>query len=736
MPLRLLLSVLIAASALAAGAPAAFGHAAFLGSDPAPGTRLEASPRQVTLTFTEPLNRRLTRAQLVPVAGGSMVPVRSRTTSEKRLVLEPAEQLAQGAYRIEWHTVSPLDGHALEGSFSFGVRAAAAGGVHRVEQSPLADAGWLRVGARIALYVALLLFAGALLLRMLLARGPRSWLVPAALDGAAGLDTARAREREHALVGDLGLFAAGSAAAAALLEALDAAGGLSPALVTDFLLANLAGIARVAVVVLTLAAAVAWRRRPGLAAALAALALGAVAASGHASSADPRLPSVLMDWVHLVAGAVWLGGIALIVLVWGGTLRAGDRRARLAIARHVLPAFGDVALPAFVLVALTGLAALLVQLGSPSDLWRTGYGAVLAVKIALVSLIAGASWWHARRLRPRLLAADGAGRARTERRHWRLLRAEPILGLAVVAAVALLATFPLPPRQLGQAADEAQAAGPVCDPCPLPQAGDSELAVADDAGSHVVAAWIRRNGERIEGTVRVLDLRSRPAGVPIAVLRAVQRSCGRGCRRFRTTNADALRVALRERGRRYVAALPTRWRQDESARARQLLQSAQAAMRELRSVRQVEEITSGPGTYARTTYRLRSPDRMAYTTEPADTRTVVIGERQWFRFKPGEPFQETPFGSGIPFSTKRWFRWESYAQAIRLLEVREVGGQRVAELALYDPGTPVWIRLTVELDDNRVVRELMTARAHFMVRRNSAFAEPVEIRPPEDARAR
>ena len=735
MTLRPFLIVLLAASALAAGAPAAFGHAAFLGSDPAPGTRLEVSPRQVILTFTEPLNRRLTKADLVRVAGGERLRVRTRSTSEKRLVLEPTEQLPRGAYRIEWHTVSPLDGHALEGSFSFGVRAAAAGGVHRVEQSPVADGGWMRVGARIALYVALLLFAGALLLGLLLSSGNRSWLVPAALDEAPGLDTARARERERALVGDLGLFAAGSAAAAALLEALDAAGGLSPAVISDFLLANLAGIARVAVVLLTVAAAAAWRRRPGLGAALAALALGAVAASGHASSATPRLPSVLMDWVHLLSGAVWLGGIALIVLVWGRTLRAADRQDRLAIARHVLPAFGYVALPAFVLVALTGLAALLVQLNGPSDLWRTGYGVVLAVKIALVSMIAGASWWHARRLRPRLLTAEGGPAARAERRHWRLLQVEPVLGLAVVGAVALLATFPLSPRQLGEAADEARAAGPVCDPCPLPQARDAELAVADDAGSNVVAAWIRRDGNRVEGTVRVLDIRSRPARVPVAVLGAAQRSCGRGCRRFRSPGADTLRVALRERGRRYVAELPTRWRQGESARARRLLQAAQAAMRDVRSVRQVEEITSGPGTYARTTYRLRAPDRIAFTTEPGRTETIVFGERQWFRFKPEEPFQEGPFGAGIPFSTKRWFRWESYAQTIRLLAVRGVDGRRVAELALYDPGTPVWIRLSVELDTKRVLREVMTARAHFMVRRNSAFGAPVDIRPPEDDRA-
>ena len=736
MPLRLLLAVLAAASVLAAAAPAAYGHAAFLGSDPEPGARLDASPRQVTLTFTEPLDRRLTRATLVSVDGGEEVGTRLRATSERRLVLEPAGELPRGAYRIEWHTVSPLDGHALEGTFSFGVRAAAAGAEHLVEQSPLAGGGGLRVVARIALYAALLLFAGALLLRVLL-RGDRaaSWLVPSALDGVRDLDADRARARERSLVGDLGIFAAGSAAAAALLEASDAAGGLSASAARDYLLANVAGLARVAVVVLVVLAAATWRRRPGVAATSAGLALAAVAASGHASSASPRVPSVFLDWIHLLSGAVWLGGIGLIVLVWGPTLRAGARGARVAVARHVLPAFGHAAVPAFGLVVLTGLMGLLGQLGAPADLWRTDYGLVLSVKIVLVGLIAAASWWHVRRLRPRLLAADGDLPARVARRHWRLLRSEPLLGLGVVVAVALLASFPLPPRQLGAADAQVQAAPPVCDPCPLPAAADSELAVADDAGSYVVAAWIRRDRDRVSGTVRVLDRQSRPARAPISVRDARQRSCGRGCRRFATGGAGTLRVAVRERGRQYVAVLPTRWRRAETARARRLLDEAQATMREIRSVRQTELITSGPGTFARTTYRLQAPDRMTYTTEPAKTATVVIGERQWFRAGPAEPFQQGPFGSGIPFSTERWFRWESYARTVRLLDVRENGGRRVAELALFDPGTPVWIRLTVELDRKRVLREVMTAGAHFMVRRNAGFGEPVRIRPPEARRA-
>ena len=49
---------------------------------------------------------------------------------------------------VRWHSVSTDDGHALEGSFSFGVRASALGGQHTLVQSPLARGGLLRIGLR------------------------------------------------------------------------------------------------------------------------------------------------------------------------------------------------------------------------------------------------------------------------------------------------------------------------------------------------------------------------------------------------------------------------------------------------------------------------------------------------------------------------------------------------------------------------------------------------------------
>jgi putative copper export protein len=520
----------------------------------------------------------------------------------------------------------------------------------------------------------------------------------------------------------------GAAVAAVLAEAADAAGGLAPDDLAGFLMTGLAGAARVAVVVLLVACALAWRRLPRAAAALAVLALGAVAASGHAGSADPRLPSILNDWLHLVAAAAWLGGIAFLALVWGPALRRAGREERLAVARHVLAPFGRIAVPAFAVVAATGLVSLVVQLGHLDALWSTGYGRVLAVKIALVAAIAAAGAAHGLRLRPRLLAANPHPPERLERRHWRLLRVEPWLGAAVVATVALLAAFPLPPRQLGDAA-EARASGPVCDPCPLPRPAADELPVAAQAGTQLVAAWIRREPGALSGTVRILDRRGRPADVPVAIGGGTARPCGTGCRRFRVERpAAALRVTVREGGRDHVAVLPARWRAGANARARALLARAESAMRGLRGVRELERVTSGPGTLAETEYRLAAPDRMRWRTG-GGVEGVVIGDRQWLRTA-DLPWRESEYGSGVPFRTRAWFRWRTYARAVRLLSEGERDGRRVAELALMDEGTPVWFRLTVDVATGRVVSEDMTARAHFMRTRYADFDQPAAIEPP------
>lgn len=703
----------------------ASGHAAFVGSSPAAGARLQSAPPSIELRFTEPLDRNLSTVRLMPAVGGDPVVADVSATGDRRVELRPRETLKTGAYVLEWHTVSTEDGHALEGSFSFGLRSAATGASHTLEQSPLVRGGALRVAARLAMYAFALMLAAALMLPVLLRR--RDWVVPSALERT--LDIAAVRRHETRVVRVLITGSVVASAVTMTAEAADAASGLAPARLADFFTGSPAGALRAGVVIAFATIALVWPRRPRLAALAVILAFAGFAGSGHASSADPRFPSILNDWLHLISGAVWLGGTAVIVVTLWPALRRSTPTVRLAVAREVLPTFGRVALPAFVAVTLTGLLALVTQLGHVSALWTTGYGRVLAVKVFLVGVVAAISAYHALRLRPRLASVT----PRTELRHWRLLRSEPMVAILIVLAVATLVSFPLPPRQLGDV-ESAGAAVNTCDPCPLPRPSANELPVAHHVGSQLVAAWIRRGPNEVTGVIRSLGFDQLPAG-PVDVLGARTTPCGEDCRRFSLpATATHVRVAAIERGKRYVTTLPARWHPRSDRRARKILRRAEDVMRDLRGVRQREHVTSGPGSRAVTEYKLRAPDRMRLRTDRG-LRTIIIGRRQWQR-TPEASWLRSRYGAGLPFRTRSWFRWSTYARAARILSIRRRSGRRVATLALMDEATPVWFRLSVDLRTGRVLREQMMSRGHFMQTSYSGFDHAYQVDPPKESRVR
>ncbi len=108
--------------------------------------------------------------------------------------------------------------------------------------------------------------------------------------------------------------------------------------------------------------------------------------SGHAADwGDVTLP-VLMDWLHLLAGGLWGGGlVALASVVLPGALRdmASRRTCIAAIARR----FATLASPALAVVLVTGVANAWVQVGTMRALWATSYGRTLIAKLFLVGLV-------------------------------------------------------------------------------------------------------------------------------------------------------------------------------------------------------------------------------------------------------------------------------------------------------------------------------------------------------------
>lgn len=444
-------------------------------------------------------------------------------------------------------------------------------------------------------------------------------------------------------------------------------------------------------------------RRRRIVADLGWLAVGTGVAATVAGAATETGPFSASATADALLGGAGAEGRAAMVLLLAGAVVAHRRRPRLAAALGVL--------------AL--VAAAVAAQGAETPRAAPLLADALLLLVAAVALgglgLLLAVWAGALRRDPTLREAA--------RRQVLAPYARVALPAAFVAGVVL--AFPPPSGR----APPAQAAGP-CSSCPLPAAAPDELAVAANAGSQLVAAWIRRSPDAVTGTVRVVDVTGRPSGLPVRLPGLAGSSCGRGCLTFSAPPATRqLPVEVTEDGRRHTARLPTAWSASGNARARRLVGQAQTAMRTITSAREVEEVTSGPGSYARTDYRFLAPDRMAFRTDRG-VESVVDGERQWRRVG-GGAWEQRAYGAGLGFRTSRWFRWTPYARTARLLGVRSLGGRRVAELALYDEGTPVWLRLSVELATRHVLRERLTARAHYMTARYRALDRPLRIALPE-----
>jgi putative copper resistance protein D len=183
-----------------------------------------------------------------------------------------------------------------------------------------------------------------------------------------------------------------------------------------------------------LAALVIWPAMRWLQALLAAAFVALIAFSGHASATPGFAGGIHLaaDMAHLIAAAAWLGALPALALL---LFVAGRRKEAAwdAIAIDATGRFSWVGIACVATLLASGIVASFILLASPRDLIATSYGRLLSLKIALFLTMVAFAAVNRFRLTPRLPRSIGT-----------LVRtslAEIVLGLGVIAAVALLGTM-------------------------------------------------------------------------------------------------------------------------------------------------------------------------------------------------------------------------------------------------------------------------------------------------------
>jgi copper transport protein len=102
--------------------------------------------------------------------------------------------------------------------------------------------------------------------------------------------------------------------------------------------------------------------------------------SGHAVSGDWITAAVIADTIHVLAMALWLGGLVVLAVV-------GLARQAPPSARDALEPFSRMALGCVLALVATGAFQTWRQVGSLDALRTTDFGRILVVKLVLVALV-------------------------------------------------------------------------------------------------------------------------------------------------------------------------------------------------------------------------------------------------------------------------------------------------------------------------------------------------------------
>ncbi|MEV6167601.1 copper resistance protein CopC [Streptomyces sp. NPDC051954] len=355
------------------GAGTASAHAALRSTDPADGTVLKSAPGDITLTFTEsvgllddsvrildPTGHRLRLGEAEHVAGGS----------DAVRVSLPAKS-ATGTFTVAWRVVS-ADSHPVSGAFTFSVGKPSATSA-TVDTGPVEDpvTGTLWDIARYLAYLAGALLIGTAVF-VAVCRPPHPERLAKPLWAAW-----------WTLLG---------ATLALLVLRAPYETGAGPATAFDAsalgrTMTGRPGALLLARVGLLAAAAVLLRRRiPVVPGAVIAGGLALTWAAAEHASAGIQVPvAITSSALHLLATAVWLGGLVALLM----TLR--QPVSALTVARFSRLAFASVTV-----LVVTGVYQSWRGLGSWNAFTDTSYGRLLIAKLVAVALLLAAAGYSRR----------------------------------------------------------------------------------------------------------------------------------------------------------------------------------------------------------------------------------------------------------------------------------------------------------------------------------------------------
>jgi copper transport protein len=450
---RRLWALLLGVAAIFAAAPgSALAHAYLVKTVPAASVILTKPPANIQLTYDEAVEPRFAIISVTNAQGvqETTAPASRSPANPDTLVVPLRRGLPEGWYLIYWRAIS-VDGHPVQGAFTYAVGPDPG----PAPQFPVPSIGGTAESANVliakwVMFLSVMLSIGLFCFRFVVARPLVRMVAGASL-----------RRVEVAFVASSVL---GVAAIFAYLDVSTAIDSLR----SVFDVGSLVPLFRVTafgrgyvdlLLCFGLLCVAGWiclwldkplRRHRSVAelaavtgAALAALACLALPGSiGHAGQTSPRGLSIPVDWLHLISGSIWIGGLLGLLLLY-----SSGAALRVATMSAVVPRFSNVAFGSVMLLLGTGTIATIDHMPALDALWDTSYGVAILVKIGILAAAMMVAAGNLLRTKPLLVAAggDASSGEPPARLLSGLVSIEAVLVVGAIFVASLLSSIAPPP---------------------------------------------------------------------------------------------------------------------------------------------------------------------------------------------------------------------------------------------------------------------------------------------------
>lgn len=401
-------------------AAAAAAHAYVVGAQPPANSGNQRLTGWIAISFDEPIDVIDSNALEVFAPGGRRIDrhdVRIDPADATRILVHVPASLVRGVYTVRWRVIS-ADSHVVHGAYRIGIGVPVVGTAGTEPASPFDPASPLASFLRWLSLMGALLAGGAIFLRLYVLDKLEPEF-PGAVELARRCTIAGAVTLSAALVPTVVVQ---SAAASGAIGSGVAATLMHTTWGTVLIVRAIAGLA------VLLAACFAWNSAARVAVPLAAVLLATFSLTGHAFAQPAglaRAVAVGIDFVHLCAAAIWIGGLfALTAILLPAFGAGGLERER---TRTLFAEFTPLAVLCVGLIIATGIYASAIHVPSVGGFITTTYGRLLLAKIAVLAILLAFGWHHSR-----------VGAGAIARRDNATLLYEALCGVTVVGLTALL----------------------------------------------------------------------------------------------------------------------------------------------------------------------------------------------------------------------------------------------------------------------------------------------------------